>query len=216
MTRAIAGIVVVAVAGTGTRAMGMASVDHIVSKGQEYSQQLADQWAWPAGTMDLVNDPLRTDGWLPWFSELPNDVNRFQLDLKNTDDANRLIAKLAKVKADRVIVVLSSDDGPVWLRNWRMRSAEDTAAEFHLGSQKRLDDWFKHLPNGKFGAHTYTEAPKAQPPTLTIYVARGVVDLSKLEIPQNVKVEKTIGTDADEKARKAIEAFVGARARKDE
>jgi hypothetical protein len=30
---------------------------------------------WPAGVLDLVNDPLRTEGWNPWFSECANDVN---------------------------------------------------------------------------------------------------------------------------------------------
>jgi hypothetical protein len=27
------------------------------------------------GSFDLVNDPLRTQGWNPWFSEWPNDMN---------------------------------------------------------------------------------------------------------------------------------------------
>ena len=36
---------------------------------------VAVQPDWPEGVLDLVNDPLRTEGWNPWFSECPNDMN---------------------------------------------------------------------------------------------------------------------------------------------
>jgi len=67
------------------RAMGMAGMDHVANKGQVYSDAVAEQWEWPAGVMELVNDPLRTDGWLPWFSELPNDVNYFHREAQGKD-----------------------------------------------------------------------------------------------------------------------------------
>lgn len=62
---------------------------------------------WPAGVLDLVNDPLRTEGWNPWFSEWPNDVNYYAFKVSGTNDVNRLTAKLAAIKGAKPQILLN-------------------------------------------------------------------------------------------------------------
>ena len=57
---------------------------------------------WPEGALALVNDPLRTDGWKPWFSELPNDVTHYHFGVHDAEDVNRVVQRLAEVKSDVV------------------------------------------------------------------------------------------------------------------
>ncbi|MFK7910286.1 MAG: hypothetical protein AB8F34_06745, partial [Akkermansiaceae bacterium] len=68
--------------------------------------------SWPKGVGALVNDPSRTWGLNPWFSEWPNDVNHYGFQIKSTDEMNRLIAKFAAIKADRKCVHLSINKEP--------------------------------------------------------------------------------------------------------
>jgi hypothetical protein len=91
-------------AGVCGRAHGIAGTDRIAEPGKPYSEQLARNLEWPKGALELVNDPARTFGWHHWFSELPNDVMRFEYRIKDTAELNRLIEKLAAIDVSELIV----------------------------------------------------------------------------------------------------------------
>jgi hypothetical protein len=179
-------------------ACGIAGTDHVASPGQPVDEQVAESYGWPDGTLDLVNDPLRRNGWLPWFSGCPNDVQYFEFEVLNSDDVNRLIRLLAKVKrspgpvnyqAFRPLIRLSVDSEmqPVGAGGVP-KLGNNVGAVFSIGSQNRLNEWFKQLPGGKFGVHQYEHPPEAVPPTLTLYVRHPAIDLAKLRIPAAVEV----------------------------
>ena len=71
----------------------------VASKGNPVSKTEAQSLSWPEGVLDLVNDPARTEGYEPFFSELPNDIREYLMVFKSTEDANRLLKKLSKIKA---------------------------------------------------------------------------------------------------------------------
>jgi hypothetical protein len=170
---------------------------------------------WPAGTVDLLNDPQRTEGWNPWFSECPNDVNHYAFQIQSTGEINRLLAKLATIKAGRILLVLSPDKEPRGLGfTTVLPDGNGAAAVFSIGSQKMLDEWFARLEKTstgtrKFGVHTLTEPPKATPPTLTLYTGNKAVDLKTLQVPANVEVtvDTTACKQADSAVVKALEDF---------
>ena len=144
---------------------------------------------WPDGVHRLINDLVRTEGWNPWFTECPNDVNYFGLDVRGAKDINRLIKKLAAVEADHVELHLLPEPGAP--------HANGVGSVFVLGNQLTMDDWFNGLREvepgvRQFGVHRYRVPPKAQSPTLVLYVGHKAVDLSKLEVPPIVEV--TTGT----------------------
>ncbi len=65
----------------------------------------------------------------------------------------------------------------------------------------------------KFGVHRFTKPPEAQPPTLTVYVESGAVDLKKLAVPANVQVTASYNDAHREKHKadpiiKSIDRFV--------
>jgi hypothetical protein len=174
---------------------------------------------WPAGTVALLNDPLRAAGWNPWFSEWPNDVNHYEFKPRTTNDVNRLVAGLAAIKSDRLCLILSPEQEPRGLGfTTRLPASNGVAAVFALGSQQRIDQWYPHLLESspgvrKFGVHTFSEAPKATPPTLTLYVGSPAIDLTALSVPANVQVTgvKPAADDPDPARRsraQAIEEFI--------
>ena len=158
--------------------------------------------SWPKGVGALVNDPSRTWGLNPWFSEWPNDVNHYGFQIKSTDEMNRLIAKLVAVKSDRRRVHLSINKEPGALGfTTRVPKGNTIAAMFTIGDQTKLDQWYKNLSAKKplenpfekpaakqFGVMKLKEAPVARPPTLTIFVQNEVIKLSELKIPKGVEV----------------------------
>ena len=174
---------------------------------------------WPEGVLELVNDPLRAEGWKPWFSEWPNDVNFYTFEVTGTNDVNRLIANLAAIKCAKPRVRLYPGKEARGLGfTTVLDEGNGAAAVFSIGSQKRIDEWYQHLKEVEpgvraFGVARYHETPKAQPPTLMLYAGNPAIDLKHLQIPPAVEVRAAIS--AAERAKgenaaviKAIDDFV--------
>jgi hypothetical protein len=161
----------------------IAGTDRIAEPGKRFEEQQAKWYEWPRGTLELINDEARRFGWHHWFSELPNDANWFDYEVKDTAEINRLLQRLAAIDSKRHVVILSAEDSPT-------REKIRVAAEFMIASQRRLDEWYDQLPADKqFGVHTIEKRPTAAPPELTIYVQHEAVDLDRLEVPSKVDVE---------------------------
>jgi hypothetical protein len=79
---------------TAANALAMSSTSQVARRGKPVTAERD----WPDGVLDLVNDPLRTVAWKPWFSEWPNDVNFYTFQIAGTNDVNRLIANLAAIQ----------------------------------------------------------------------------------------------------------------------
>jgi hypothetical protein len=140
----------------------------------------ADRWS--KEVLHLVNHPLRTDGWHPWFSGLANDYVEFDYDVLAMKDVNGLLEFLGRIDAPDVTVILKqgSDRAPVM---------------FGIGNQSIVDHWFEDQPihsvhrrNGRF------TPPKAAPPTMILFVDHPAIDLGELDIPSNLHV--VAGRDA--------------------
>jgi hypothetical protein len=144
--------------------------------------------SWPEGVGQLVNDPLRTWGYNSWYSEWPNDINQYAFKIKSINDANRLIAKLAAIKADLRQIRLSHLKEPRRLGLvTRLPEGNGIPIIFSIGDQAQIDFWFKRARK-PFGPFEFTAAPEAVPPTLTIFVQNESVKLEKLKIPDGIDV----------------------------
>ena len=189
---------------------GMAGTTRLASPGGVIKAQTN----WPAGLVDLLNDPARTDGWNSWFSGTPSDVNQYAFKVTNSADVNRLIKKLAAVKTAKVRVILTPEK--------EYQSQEDygkgAAVLFWMGDQRVINDWFGHLkeesPGLKiFGIQRLRKPPEALPPTLVLYTGSAAMDLNSLVIPENVEVARDYA-DAywqehkDEQGFTAIDGFL--------
>lgn len=171
----------------------------------------AEDHGWAKGTLELVNHPTRRQGWSPFFSECPNDVEHFGYRLRNMDDVNGLLDTLGRVDA-KVSVLLSLEREYRWDRE----ATEGFEAHFVLGSQKRMDEWWSRLPDGKFGVHTYPKPPTALAPQLTLYVGSGKIDMRRLRVPPQLPVAALINPEARTQPELAVlarqvDAFVAAR-----
>lgn len=180
------------------RAWSAAGTDHVARPGERISPEVAAQYEWPEGALDLVNDPLRANGWHPWFSECPNDVLYFEMDVRNGKDVQHLIDQMKKVKTLKRQILLNPhcEAGSLAFAS-RLKEGSGIGAVFQVGSQSRLDQWYEHLteirPGVKvFGVHEYQKVAEAQPPTLVLYVQHPAVDLDKLQIPTTVQVSTDI------------------------
>jgi hypothetical protein len=159
----------------------MSSTDVVATKGKPVAMVAA----WPQGVLEIINDPVRTHGFHPWFSECPNDVNYYRLKVQSMDDANRLVSNLAAIKTESLDLQLLPDVGAT--------DGEKEAATFSLGNQQILDEWYKRLPEiepgvRQFGITRYEKAPIAQDPTLCLDIDHDGIDLEKLIVPVNVTV----------------------------
>jgi hypothetical protein len=145
---------------------------------------------WPKGVKAVVNDASRTDGWNAWFSEWPNDVNRYGYKIDGPADVNRLLAALAAIETELVVLRLCPLKEPTVL-GWvtRLPEGNATAAIFSLGDQARIDAWYANVRK-PFGKLDFLDVPVAVPPTLTIFVGNATIDLDALEIPERVVVEQ--------------------------
>jgi hypothetical protein len=162
-------------------ALARSGKDKVVARGQ-MAKALP---GWPQGVLELINDPVRVNGWHPWFSESPNDGYYFEMDVRRPQDVNHLIKLFAAIKSKTLELNLDPADGAP--------HADGVGAIFALGNQPIINRWFMTLPEvepgiRQFGAYRYREPPTAQPPTLTIYVGHKAVDLKELTIPPNVRV----------------------------
>lgn len=182
-----------------------------------------EELQWPAGTVNLVNDELRTAGWHFFFSECANDVYSYGMQCRNAEDANHLIDLLAWIDSEKLTVALSpgrehgipldGDDGPRF------------PVTFAIGSQKISDEWFQRLPfdggsttRRVWGVHRYDETPVVLPPTLTIHLASGLMKLEELKIPDYVQVVPMMSeyyrkTHPDDVLIKQIDRYVADRQR---
>ena len=164
-------------------AYAIGGTDRIAEPGKRFDEQQARWYDWPVGTLAMINDEARRYGWHHWFSELPNDGNWFDYEVEDTAEINRLIERMAAIASKRHVVVISAGEPPT---HEKVR----VAAEFSIGSQRRLDEWYDQLPADKqFGAQKIDKRPSAAPPHLTIYVEHEAVDLDRLEVPKEVDVE---------------------------
>lgn len=172
--------------------------------------------SWPDGVLALVNDSRRMEGWNPWFSEWPNDVNWYEFKIHSTDDVNQLIGKLAAIKATNVLVRLNPGKQAAALAfSTVLPEKKRIAAMFSVGEQQRINEWYQRLPESepgvrKFGVARYKEVPVASPPTLTLYAGHEAIDLEKLVVPASVQVVSDVRPNekSPENITKAIEAFV--------
>ena len=196
-------------------ALARSSTTKVAREGQPVS---ADS-DWPEGVLELVNDPLRTDGWNPWFSEWPSDVNHYGMKVRNVDDINHLIAKLAAIKVTNAQVCLRPEKevGALGFTT-QIEKGNGLAATFSIGNQKRINQWYERLPKPEsgpreFGVHRLTKPPEAVPPTLTLYVGHAAVDLKRLSVPTKVNVISEIPEvyrqkQPDDPAIKTIDGFI--------
>lgn len=138
-----------------------------------------------------MNDPTRTTGWNSWFSEWPNDVDQYALEITTTDDLNRLIEKLSATKSEVRQIRLSYLKEPVGL-GWvtSLPEGNHIAAIFSIGDQSRIDEWYKRVRK-PFGVMEFTAAPVAVPPTLTIFVQNEAVNFEQLKIPAGIIVRRS-------------------------
>lgn len=145
--------------------------------------------SWADGVADLINDPVRTTGWNSWFSEWPNDVNHYAMEIQNMDDLNRLIVKLARIQSDLKEVrlcVMKEPRGLGWVTS--LDEGNGIPVMFTLGDQQRMNEWYAQVRK-PFGVMKFVDTPVAVPPTLTIFVMHPLVDLSALKIPTNITVK---------------------------
>lgn len=180
-------------------ARGMSSTDRIAEPGEPVRADAG----WPDGVRDFLNDPLRTIGWLSWFSELPNDVKHFAFKITTPADAQRLINAFAKIKSDNLIIRLAAEKGPI--DPFARKRSRLSGFEFAIGDQNVVDAWFKRLQEGepgirKFGIHRLKKPHSAVPPSLTLYVENEQVSLDRLVIPLHVDLDTQFGLDAGWKA----------------
>jgi len=179
---------------TSTTAPAMSGTSQVAWPGKP----VAADPGWPEGVLELVNDPLRTEGWNPWFSEWPNDVNYYAFQVRGTNDVNHLLTKLAAIKSAKVQVLLYPDKEARGLAfTTVLDKGNGAAAVFSIGSQKRIDQWYQHLKEGDsgvrvFGVHRLRKPPEAQPPTLALHVGNEAVDLKALKIPPSVEVNPAV------------------------
>ena len=168
-----------------SKCLAAAGTDIVASKGQPV--HAAD--GWPKGVGELVNDETRTIGWNDWFSEWPNDVQHFGFEITSTADVNRLLEKLVAVKSDLRQVRLSYLKEPRGL-GWvtQLPAGNKIAVIFSIGDQSRIDEWYKHVRK-PFGAMEFLATPIAVPPTITVFVQNGLIDLDKLSIPKGINAE---------------------------
>jgi hypothetical protein len=165
--------------------LAAAGTDGVATKGSPTPVSAS----WPVGTAELVNHPLRADGWNSWFTEWPNDVNQYSYDVNSTDDVNKLIEKLAAIKSDLRQIRLCYLKEPQAL-GWvtRLPEGNKIAVMLSVGDQGRIDQWYKDVRK-PFGVMEFTAAPIAVPPTLTIFVQNDAMKLDDLKIPDGITVE---------------------------
>lgn len=182
----------------GVTAWGWSSTSQVASKGRPVPASKAEESAWPEGILDLVNDPVRADGWNPWFSEWPNDVNHYEMIVQGGEDVQRLLDKLGKVRCKEVRLVLKPDPEPRSLGfTTVLTEGNQTAALFSIGSQPVIDWWYGHLHESEpgirtFGVHRYQKCPEAMPPTLTLFVGHENIELAELRIPEKIVLQAAV------------------------
>lgn len=159
--------------------------DHIAEKGKRVAGTV---YGWPAGLEELLNDPARTDGWQPWFTELPSDVRYYDYEINTMGELNRVIARLAEVKADLRQIHLSYERAPQELGRVRgLPEKKQISVVVSFGSQAQLDQWYARVPQRAEDMELVFPR-QALPLTLTVYVQNEFVKLDELKIQDGLRV----------------------------
>lgn len=146
---------------------------------------------WSKAMLHLMNDPLRTDGWQPGFSDAPYDYVLFDYEVRSVEDVNHLIALFAEIDDPEAKIVLKLGAQPP--KN-RLMAKDRPPVEFGLGNQGIRTFWYRHASRDvkKF------YGPKATPPTLTLYVEHPAIDLERLQFPPGITL--SAGNSVEAKA----------------
>jgi len=124
----------------GIPCFGAAGKDTIARPGVPISAGRADR-DWPEGVLELLNDPLRREGWHSWFSGLPNDVERYRFQLTKEEEINHLIRRFAAIKSDQLRIRLAAAEGPV-VKHGGVRAP---GVLFAIGHQRNIDVWYSRF-----------------------------------------------------------------------
>jgi hypothetical protein len=193
----------------------------ISTKGQPFSGK---DRGWTSGSLTLMNDPLRTEGWLPYRENdlivAPNDTYYFGMDVGTPADVQHLVDLLARIEGTTRTLVLEplqrlNPDQRLFMP-WLL-----SGVHFEIGCQPLLDNWYDYFPDFPPGAlarfHSSGHRPIAEPPTLTLQLGHPAVDLSALKVPPTIIIK--YGFDDAYRAKhrgdpigKQIEQFMAANA----
>ena len=146
---------------------------------------------WLVGTVELVNDPLRTHAWEIQPPGVPAALCLYGFKARDTIDVNRLILRLADIPAEGLILWLGMPD----CRELRhLRLAERFPVVFGMNSR-------------------YAPSFKPLSPSMFVDPTHPGIDLNKLEIPVHVIVKRGPvfsgkGIRADDAFLRTIDVFV--------
>ena len=190
-------------------ALAAAGTQQVCSKGDAIGEPTAADRGWAKGVLDILNDPLRGDGWNPWFTELPNDVEYFKLHARTMDDVNRLIAKLSKIEGAQIRISPESEVRIGWTAA-RPRGP-DPALVLAIGSETVRAKWRKYLEKSEKASDHKRQlmsfgGGKALPATLIVYAGNPIIDLEKLKVPNSLPM--TSEKSARNAGVKAVEEWV--------
>jgi hypothetical protein len=165
---------------------------------------------WSTAILHLVNDPLRTDGWQPGFSESPCDGVLFDYAVQSIEDVNHLIALFTEIDDPDARIVLELGTQP---SANRLMAKERPPVVFSLGNQGIRTFWYRHAIRSK--AKDFY-GPKATPPTLTLYVEHRAIDLERLHFPPgiNLSVGRSVEAKAEQPTAKKIRDLIDTQADK--
>ncbi|MFN7140994.1 MAG: hypothetical protein ACK4UN_16815 [Limisphaerales bacterium] len=153
---------------------------------------------WPKGALDLINDPLRMEGWHRWFSGIFNPVDDFEFEVRNMDEVNHLLELLGKIDSPGLQVRLDPAGSlPPGLQ--QSKSNKKVGMVLSIGDQEQLDQWQRELARaerektgGELQEKTQDPLPhpnqQALAPTFTLYAGHEAINLTQARFPENVEV----------------------------
>jgi hypothetical protein len=188
----------------GRPVFAMASTDIIEGPMEKSTVAL---YGFPDNSQPLINDWHRFWAWHPWFSELPNAAYFFAYSANTLDDVNELLGYFGEIKAKDLVIELDPAAENRVEGAKSKEKPEPGPLTLCLVSKSALDHWFDHLDEKEKKKFGVTERPETSPPTMTICVGHKLVDLEKLKLPKNVKVQAAISDwqRKDPKLAKTIE-----------
>ncbi len=164
----------------------------LADKGKPISKQVAEHHDWPAGTLELVNHPLRLKAWKIVRGTTAGDKTSFAFTPRTPEQVQTVLDLYARtVAADGGWVRINARPHPAKSFTTPLGPDLGVAIILNMGSQKLVDDWFHRLPKTGDGKRAYKNRVMDHPPgvlptTLEIYGANKGVDLTKLVLPKNL------------------------------
>jgi len=169
-------------------ASGETTIEKVASEGQPITQTDVENFGWPDGVIDLLNHPLRSNGWTYRNVGRKNVTHSYAFNLRNPEDLHSIIDQLLEIRSETIRIILYPGNearSPVPL------GGNGTAAVFSIGSEK------------------------ATTPTLTLYLGHPAISLDTLSIPKEVNVFKQfVREEHDKDLDQAIDNFVAKHKRK--